>query len=129
MPIPARGASPYTAAALFSRMLATLSRPLRNRSGAPTLKISHSTRQRREKYLHPSFSTHLPDTMWEKRIPKLTIWLRLVAAAAPTIPRSNTKMRMGSRMQFTTAPATVPITDRRTFPSWRTTADSTKVAL
>ena len=46
-------------------------------------------------------------------------WPMTVAIAAPRTPRPKTKMKIGSRMMFVTAPATVETMAKRGLPSER----------
>ena len=52
---------------------------------------------------------------------KLTIWLRIVASAAPLTPISSTKMNNGSIAILSTAPTPMPIMPKNALPwnlSW-----------
>lgn len=60
-----------------------------------------------------------PRTKKEARIARLTHWLNRVAMAAPEMPMSKVKIRMGSNTMFSSPPNPRPITDRLAFPCHR----------
>ena len=49
---------------------------------------------------------------------KLTIWLKIVASAAPPTPMFSPKMNTGSRPMLITAPAPMPIMPKNALP-WK----------
>ena len=62
----------------------------------------------------------------EARIETLTHWLNRVAMAAPEMPRSSPKMKMGSRKILSTPPIPSPITERLALPCQRSRLFSVK---
>ena len=47
--------------------------------------------------------------LWKNKIPKLMHWLIAVASAAPEIPRSRPKIKIGSKIIFKIPPVVIPI--------------------
>ena len=49
-------------------------------------------------------------------MPKLTIWLAMVAMAAPEIPIPNPKIKSGSKIIFKIPPVVIPTAAKVAFP-------------
>ena len=100
--------------------------PWRRKEGIPLLKMCQYTTGRRDTSLRLSFRSLSPRTKKEDKIKKLTHWLNNVAMAAPAIPISNTKIKMGSSTMFSTPPALMPMAERWALPCQRIRLLSTK---
>ncbi|OPZ40542.1 MAG: hypothetical protein BWY99_00638 [Synergistetes bacterium ADurb.BinA166] len=128
MAIAATAASPWTAAARLSAMVATLARACLMNAGKPFLSI---VAYRGRLLVTPPRLMRVIDCFLmnqEMSIPKLTHWLMAVAIAAPAMPRSSTKMNIGSSTRLSRPPVVSPTIARRAFPSARSMLFSRKEA-
>ena len=69
-----------------------------------------------------------PNRKKQKRIEKLTVWLAIVAIAAPPVPILKPLIRIGSRIILRIPPVVIPTIERKASPSLRRVVLRTKVA-